>query len=496
MAAHPSLRRRRRRWGAGLTGLAVASLTAASATDAGWASRAGDPPSLHAQAVAVNEDGQRVPLRHAELDRLVDDTRALDAATAQAQRDWLAAGALPGAGGPWADLGRDALLDLRVLLLDDGAAVAGWTPHWRYVWPRDAAFAAVALARTGHTEDAESILAFLQRVRPRGDAGFQARYLPDGSGVPDDRGVEADGAGWVLWAIGELTAVTAPADRAALLHRLDPLLLDATAIALAELRRGGGLPRPGLDYWEIDDRRVSLGLAAPLLVGLQAAAAPLTAAGHRDLAGRTGRAAATLSDRIDDVFGAAGYPRYAPGSPGGTRPVRDASLTFLMSPFREPEPDELASLLPAWRAAQIQLLRPAGGLAPGAGWRRDGISWTPETALFALTAAAAGDREAARGWLTWLDEHRTEAGALPEKVLGDGSPASVAPLAWTAALVVLTLTESEQAARPTVSGYSVTAMNTGVEGGERGMSSGDSPGVSHLALPPTLLRSPARVSRG
>ena len=37
------------------------------------------------------------------------------------------------------------------------------------------------------------------------------------------------------------------------------------------------------------------------------------------------------------------------------------------------------------------------------------------------------------------DAHRTSAGALPEKVLADGSPAAVAPLAWTAATVLLTL---------------------------------------------------------
>ena len=41
-------------------------------------------------------------------------------------------------------------------------------------------------------------------------------------------------------------------------------------------------------------------------------------------------------------------------------------------------------------------------------------------------------------WLDWLDRHRTPAGSFPEKVLADGRPASVAPLAWTAAAVLLT----------------------------------------------------------
>ena len=55
-----------------------------------------------------------------------------------------------------------------------------------------------------------------------------------------------------------------------------------------------------------------------------------------------------------------------------------------------------------------------------------------------LAAAASGDRQQALERLRWLDDHRTAEGSLPEKVLADGRPAAVAPLAWTAAAVVLT----------------------------------------------------------
>ena len=353
-----------------------------------------------------------------------------------------------------------------MLTLGNGAALAGWSPHWRYVWPRDAAFVVAALARAGHTEDAERVLTFLQQVRPAQGAssgGFQARYLPDGSGgVPDDRGPEADGAGWVLWAAAVLADAVPRPDRTALLTRLEPLLSFAARACLTTLDRGGGLPSPGLDYWEIGDRRVSLGLAAPILAGLEAAPPLLAEAGRPDLADRARTAAGALSAMIAVRFGAYGYPRYADGPNGAPR---DAALTFLLPPFRAttattatttadavtanggqaataigPMPDSAAeALMAAWSSAQVELRRPAGGLAPGAAWRADGVSWTPETALFALTAAHTGQRAVANGWLSWLDAHRTRAGALPEKVLADGSPAAVAPLAWTAALVVLTL---------------------------------------------------------
>ena len=41
--------------------------------------------------------------------------------------------------------------------------------------------------------------------------------------------------------------------------------------------------------------------------------------------------------------------------------------------------------------------------------------------------------------LAWLVAHRTRLGSLPEQVNAVGQPASVAPLAWTAAVILLAL---------------------------------------------------------
>jgi GH15 family glucan-1,4-alpha-glucosidase len=145
--------------------------------------------------------------------------------------------------------------------------------------------------------------------------------------------------------------------------------------------------------------------------------------------------AAALERAIHRAFGPGGYPRYLDDA------ASDASLAFLLPPFA---PRCTPDVLGAWRRAREAMRRPAGGLAPGAGWKNDGISWTPETALFALTAAATGDRAGAEQALNWLDRHRTGHGALPEKVLSNGDPAGPAPLAWTAALVVLTVDALER----------------------------------------------------
>jgi hypothetical protein len=354
---------------------------------------------------------------------------------ARNQRDWLAAGRVPTvpelAG---SSMVRDALLDLHVLSEPYGVAVAGHAPAWRYVWPRDSALVATALARTGHLEDADRILDFLGRVQPAAGP-FQARYHADGSGVPDDRGPQTDSLGWVLWALGEVSEALPVEERREFVRSHRGLLDTSVRASLALLDRPGSLPPPSADYWETTDDRLTLSTAALLHAGL-VAAGPL----YEVLGAGAGAAEATaardrLATAIHQAFGADGYPRTL----GGSAADVDLGVSFLLPPFAEPRP----AVAQAWRASTERLIRPAGGLAPGGSWRRDGVSWTTATSSNALTAAALGDRASAVQRLRWLDAHRTSAGSLPEKVLADGSPASVAPLAWAAAAVVIAVTELE-----------------------------------------------------
>jgi len=328
---------------------------------------------------------------------------------------------------------RTALLDVHQLTGPGGAVAAGAADRWNYAWPRDTAFVAVALARAGHHTEATRALEFLQRVQ-LADGGFEARYLLDGSGPPDARSRQSDGAGWALWALGEIRR--SPSDLSST-RLMRPLLDRATKYALAATLEGRRLPPPSPDYWEVPVRRTSLGTVAPLLAGLQASERLYDALGESVLARRSGTAAARLGTLICGRF-ADGYERFGHASFGGGG--LDGAVTFLMPPFAQSPP---AQVVDAWRRYQSDAVRPAGGLAPGAQWKQDGISWTPETALVAYTAAASGRREVAGHWMDWLDAHRTTWGSLPEKVLATGAPAGPAPLAWTAALVVLTAAELE-----------------------------------------------------
>ena len=388
---------------------------------------------LLSSAVGVTGDAGRTAVAAGEEHLLLPDSRVVrsapDAARLHAdEQAWLdRAAPWTRRPGPLGELTRAALLDIRSLLLPGGAVVAGAAPSWRYVWPRDAAHVVAALGRAGHADDALDVLRFL-RSSQRQDGWFEARYRPDGTGPPDGRPRQLDGIGWVLWSAADLARSLGPADAARRLGELEPMLARCAEVTLALVANPRGLPPASSDYWEEREHTLTLGTAAPLLAGLEAAATLLPLLGRTALGEQSAAGAERLRSAVRRTFGPR-YPRYEGGAD------RDAAVTFLLPPYtRVADADVLA----AAQAAEREMRRPAGGVAPGVAWRNDGVSWTPETALFGLVAAATGRPAHAHAVLTWLAEHRTPAGALPEKVRHDRRPAGVAPLSWTSALVLLT----------------------------------------------------------
>lgn len=388
---------------------------------------------LYSSTIAVTASGNVTEV--GPDDRLVAGTRVLAGPGAdqrvKEQRAWLAAGTVPAIG----ELGdstmvRDALLDLHLLGSDHGVAVAGWGGPWHYVWPRDSALIAAALARTGHPAEATRLIRFLQQTQPVGGV-FEARYRPDGSGPPDDRGQQIDGLGWVLWGSRQVADALPAAQQARFLQEIRPLIERSTGTILSLTDTRSGLPPASPDYWELKEDKRTLATSALLLAGLESATSLYTQLDEPNHEASAAAGAARLRQAITDHFGPDGYPRLE----GGRATSVDLGASFLLPPFTaEAEPDVVA----AWHRSAEKMKRPAGGLAPGGSWVDDGVSWTPTTSTYALVAAGIDRTEAVR-WLRWLDQHRTAHGSLPEKVLDDGSAASVAPIGWTAAAVILTV---------------------------------------------------------
>lgn len=426
--------------------LAVVLAGAAGARTQFWDPQRTDAVGPYAWGVEMLPDGERAVIPPGTSASYLPDSRVLTPSpqdspahvTAAHQRaalaqEWLHAANIPGTGSPFEDMTTAALLDIHALT-PDGAALAGYNPNWRYVWPRDASFIAAALATAGHPDDALAILEFLQDVQ-HPDGTFEARYLPDGSGPPDDRGIQIDGTGWVLWAADHILTTLDPGDLRAHQIRTDlhSLLERSTAQLLHQVDTPTSLPPPSADYWEHRENSLTLGTAAPVLAGLRSAHRIWTDDGEAALAMEAQQAADRLQAAIEAEFGPT-YARYAHGT------ERDAATAFLLAPF---QPAALDGAGEAWHASIEPMLRPAGGLAPGASWGEQSLSWTPQTSLYALAAAHNGQPQMALEWLSWLDAHRTPLGAIPEKVSPDGTPAAVAPLAWSAAVVILTVAQLE-----------------------------------------------------
>ncbi len=419
---------------AGVTG--VAGLGAAFGVDRWSRSRAVEVP-LYGETVALEAPGSPVVVGVGRQDDVLPGTRVLRSARSadllvDDERTWLAASptwAL--ADDRWGRLARAALLDLRVLTLPGGEHVAGWSSSWRYVWPRDSSHAAAAFATTGHVDDARRIALFLADVQGE-DGWFEARYRPDGSGPPDERRRQLDGTGWALWAAATAVSATPGNAGLTLAAALRPMMERGVRLVLDLTGEGTRLPAPSPDYWEVAERSVTLGTTAPLVIGLYSAATVLRRLDLADDSARAATAATSLATVVAAAYGPQGYPRHL----GADDP--DAAIAFLVPPYLASAP---AGLADAVARSERRMRRPAGGVAPGAGWKDDGISWTPETALMGLAYAGCGRDADAYRVLGWLDDHRTGAGSFPEKVLYDGRPASVAPLGWTAALVLMTLAQ-------------------------------------------------------
>lgn len=336
------------------------------------------------------------------------------------------------------DLATSALLDLWVLTDSLPATVASWDQPWRYIWPRDAAFAAVALARIGFVDLAWKHLLHLQSLQSD-DGSFAARFIPGTGKAPDDRPSQFDALGLLLWAVSDVHASAARTDDEhdgiVALETMAPMLRRSSRRLLRLTRRGAALPPVSSDYWEVSESQVTLGTAGPTLLGLQAL---VRLAGHNDTmwghidggVDALGESCAAYEATFSRTFMANGLQRYP--TSGGL----DSAVAYLPAAGAGMGLDE-STLDHVWD----RLSQPAGGIKPGHGWIFDQASWTPSTSLMGLGFARIGARTQADEVLDWLGCHRTQAGSFPEKVSAEGAGLSVTPLSWTASNVIIALDE-------------------------------------------------------
>lgn len=344
----------------------------------------------------------------------------------------VAGAAIPDGAGRYPEMAATALLDNYALMLPNGAVQGAGSPYWAFVWPRDNSLVVVSYAMLGLHEDAWAALRFIYSVQ-ESDGQWEARYLPDGSGeVPDERGRQDDGIGYTLWATW-VAARLSPAGLAEQeLAALEPAILRAVRAAGQVLEPDTSLPRTSQDFWEMDQPEPSLGVAGPLHFGLRAGAQLARELGDPALAAQAQQHADALLRAIELTYAATGFPRFPSG--GG----RDASVAFLLPPFL-PQEGSPTGARKAWEQTLTTMRVPNGGLRPGEEWPDGETAWNTQTSLYAIVAAALGERAVAEELLDWMAARRTRMGCLPEKVTSRGQPAAVAPICTVASSVLIAL---------------------------------------------------------
>lgn len=330
-------------------------------------------------------------------------------------RQWLAESIGLGAGAPsWARrMYERSLLTLHALTSKrTGAVAAGARDGWAYVWPRDAATAALALEASGHGEDARAVARSLTGL----DLSAAARFGEDSEPIPG-RDAQGDALGWV----------------------------DAAARATGLLAPSGPYPwRDRADYQESSAGDYLGNALAEAGTGRSSSGESLAAGDGDATRGKAGErmGGSTGVARILREFGTAkGLVRVA-GDPGSGL---DSAAGWAVRPF------EPTVLYPAAERTLLHLVEDGTpyGITPGEGWEGGEDPWMAPTAWSAWALAGlaaegrgAADRGAALELMQDLRRASTPAGDLPERVgAHTGIPTSTTPLLWSSAFAVLALRE-------------------------------------------------------
>jgi hypothetical protein len=296
-----------------------------------------------------------------------------------------------------------------------GAVAAGARDGWAYVWPRDAATAALALDASGHRAEARTVARFLTAL----DLSAAARF--DETGAPvSGRAAQGDALGWVD-AAARATGVPAPDELFPWRDRADyqessPGTYLGNALAASDV---DGPKSPDMDDFSAHQHRI-----------------------------------------LGEFGTAEGLVRAAGDSGSGL----DSAAGWAVRPFG------LSVLYPAAEKTLLHLVEDGTpyGITPGEGWQGGEDPWTAPTAWSAWALAGLStrvrktdgrgpwtnlpvreggvpsrrSRKAALELLADLRRAATPAGSLPERVgAHTGIPTSTTPLLWSSAFTALALRE-------------------------------------------------------
>lgn len=322
---------------------------------------------------------------------------------------------------------------------------------YSYVWGRDGALVAVALARAGKHELCREFFSFMKNIiEPEGY--YLHKYHPDGSigsswhaWVRDGKPylpIQEDSTALILWSL-KVYHDTAGDDFTNDKWEWIKSMLDF----LMSFRRDDILlPKDCWDLWE-ERQGIHTWTVASVIAGLRAGAFFARRFDDEARAVAAEEFALNLTQSMISFLGSTQYGRFA----RRLLPELQPDLTIDAADFAPLLFGVLAAdnafVTGTAKAVAENLSTPSGGIARYQGdyfFRQTeeapGNPWIICTLWLAQWHIAVGDLSSAEKLIDWTVKHQTVAGLLPEQVHPlTGVPLSVCPLTWSHATFVDTL---------------------------------------------------------
>ena len=371
------------------------------------------------------------------------------------------------------DLFHRSLLIIRTQIDNRGAIIAAndsdivrfGRDTYSYMWGRDGAFVAAALARAGHADICRRFFGFCAEVLSD-DGYLMQHYNPDGSlastwhpWLVEGRQVlpiQEDSTALVLWALWIHYNCARDIEFIGPLYK--KLILKSADFLLAYRDPETHLPLPSFDLWE-ERYGTHAFTAAAVIAGLRAAANFARLFQDTRRAGVYEEAADQMQDGVVRHLYHEGLQRYARSGYRSTHgydldEVLDVSLLGLTTlgilSTRDPRNSDTIDAI----RQQLWLDPPRGGCAryeddryqrrsdlghdiPGNPWFISTL-WLAEYVIERARDLSELHAEA-EPYFAWCAQHALPSGVLAEQVdARDGSPLSVAPLTWSHSSLVWT----------------------------------------------------------
>ena len=343
-----------------------------------------------------------------------------------------------GTGGPSRGLVERSILALLLLCdRETGGIIAcpSTDPDYRYVWPRDAFYVALALDRSGYHDEAGRFYLWCKAAQDRSGVLHQ-RYFSSpeliGPAWGPSWGEEIDETASVLWGMVEHLRLTH--DRG-FLSAVWPFISQAAWYLVSAVDPSGKV-RPTMNLWEEKPSR-HVYSTATVSAGLKAASEAAAALNCTSEARRWGRVSELVKNHLLKAFWDDGLGHFIRTSEPRDKQVDISSLAisfpFGLLPDRDPRMVKTAQAL----ADAFHF--PAGGIGRfPSDTNYGGNPWVLSTCWLAIHYSNVRRAATARTLLDWSANHATGLGLLPEQVdKDDGAVLSALPLAWSHAMFIL-----------------------------------------------------------